>query len=354
MPELNNRSAPDSSLPQGALVHRADRRADVPVVTIIDYSEASFQEKQVTSVEECFPFRDTKSVSWINIDGMQDVGFIERLGQHFGFHPLVVEDILDLSQRPKCEDMESYILIATKMFMIDDEESGIKSEQVSLVLGENFVVSFQESRGDVFNAIRERIRTGKGRVRKMGADYLAYSLVDAVVDNYFVVMEQLGDAVEEMETEVLTNPSVGTLTAIHGLKRDMTYLRKSVWPLREVLSALMRSESDLIQETTNVFLRDVYDHTIQVIDTLEILRDVLSDLVDVYLSSITNRTNEIMKVLTVFMSVCMPMTVVTGIYGMNFQFLPEIHWRWGYYFALGLLAAISITLSVYFKRKKWF
>lgn len=251
------------------------------------------------------------------------------------------------------EDYTNYLFVVIKMLQYVEEDNEIKGEQVSLILGSNWVVSVQETEGDVFDPIRERLRTDKGRIRKMGADYLVYSLMDAIVDNYFAVLEKVGETIEEIEDAVIANPSPETLQVIHDLKRQMILLRKSVWPLREVISRLERWESQLINESTNVFLRDLYDHTIQVIDAIETFRDMLSGMLDIYMSSVSNRMNEVMKVLTIIATIFLPLTLVAGIYGMNFRIMPELQWDWGYPFSLLIMFAIAMVMLVYFRRKKW-
>jgi len=278
----------------------------------------------------------------------------EKLGKYFEVHPLVLEDIVNTGQRPKMEDFENYLFIVLKMFHYDEEADEIKTEQVSLVLGSNFVISFQEREGDVFHPIRERIRNAKGRIRKMAPDYLAYSLLDAIVDSYFIIMEKLGEEIENTEEKLVTNPTPATLQTIHNLKREMIFLRKSVWPLREVISALERGGSSLIQESTHIYLRDVYDHTIQVIDTIESFRDMVSGMLDIYLSSISNRMNEVMTVLTIIATIFIPLTFIAGIYGMNFEYMPELKWHWFYPKAFWLtIIVIAGFMAFYFKRKKW-
>jgi magnesium transporter len=239
------------------------------------------------------------------------------------------------------------------MLYYDDITNEINSEQVSIIFGQNFVISFQEKEGDVFNPIREMIRTGKGRIRKMGADYLAYSLIDAIVDSYFIILEKLGENIEDIEDTMIANPTPETLQAIHRLKRKMILLRKSVWPLREVVSAIERSDSSLIQKPTRIYLKDVYDHTIQVIDTVETFRDVLSGMLDVYLSSISNKMNEIMKVLTIIATIFIPLTFIAGVYGMNFEYMPELKWQWGYPVIWFVMLIIGISMLAYFRKKKW-
>jgi len=337
----------------GELVHVGEKKVDEVKVSVIDYDDKNFQEKIIANIEEVLPFKDTPTVTWININGLHDVDFIEKIGNNFEMHPLTLEDIVNTGQRPKYEDFDQYIFVTLKILMFDEEKKEIISEQVSLVFGANFVISFQEIEGDVFNPIRERIRNAKGRIRKMGPDYLAYSLLDAVVDNYFYILEKFGEKIEGMEEDLVANPTPQTLQAIHDLKRDAIFLRKSVWPLREVAGGLERSESILIKKETHIFLRDVYDHTIQVIDTIETFRDMVSGMLDIYLSSVSNRMNEVMKVLTIFAAIFIPLTFMAGVYGMNFEFMPELKWKWGYFALLGLMAVVGFGMLFHFRRKKW-
>jgi len=340
-------------LPPGTAVFVGEQRTEKVKISFIDYDEAQFQEKEVEAVEKCFPFKDTPTVTWINIDGIHEVEIIEKIGNHFNLHPLVLEDILHTQQRPKMEEFEHYLYIVIRMLYYDEQEKDIKGEQVSLIVGENYVISFQEREGDIFESIRDRIRNGKGRVRKMGADYLAYSLLDAVVDNYFIILEKVGERLEELEDKVVSDPRPETLHEIHILKREMIFLRKSVWPLREVVNNLERGESSLIQGKTQVYLRDVYDHTIQVIDTVETYRDMLSGMHDTYLSSISNRMNEIMKVLTIIATIFIPLTFIAGVYGMNFKFMPELEWRWAYFVVWSVIIVVAVVMLIFFRRKKW-
>jgi magnesium transporter len=342
-----------TGLPPGVLIHIGEKKAEKVSINILDYDEVHFEEKAVKTIEECFPFKDKPTTTWINIDGLHQVEIVEKIGKNFDFHPLLLEDILNTEQRPKIEDFETYIYIVLKMLDHEDKTNEINSEQISIIFGHNFVISFQETEGDVFNPIRERIRTGKGRIRKMGSDYLAYSLIDAIVDNYFLILEKLGENIEDVEETMISNPTSETLHAIHRLKRKMISLRKSVWPLREVVSALERSDSSLIQASTRIYLKDVYDHTIQVIDTVETYRDMLSGMLDVYLSSISNKMNEIMKVLTIIATIFIPLTFVAGVYGMNFEFMPELKWEWGYPAIWVVMLTIGISMLFYFRKKKW-
>lgn len=342
-----------AGLPPGTLVHIGERKAEEVKITIMDYDQTAFQEKEVQTIEECFPFKETPTVTWINIDGLHQVDIIEKIGSHFGIHPLIQEDILHTGQRPKMEDFDTYILVILNMLHYDEEASTIKTEQISIILGPNFVISFQEMEGDVFNPLRERIRTAKGRIRRMGVDYLAYSIIDSVVDHYFILLEKCGEQIELLEEELALNPQPETLQAIHNLKQEIIFLRKSVWPLREVISGLERVESSLIHDNISMYLRDLYDHTIQVIDSVETYQDILSGMIDLYLSSVSNKMNEVMKVLTIFASIFIPLTFMAGVYGMNFEFMPELKVWWAYPALWGAMITVAVSLLTFFKRKKW-
>jgi len=354
MPRLfMKRTKQTVGLTPGTLVHVGEKKIEKVRIRIIDYDETQLEEKEAKKVEECFPFKDKPTVTWINIDGLHDLEVIEKIGKQFGLHPLVLEDIVNTGQRPKLEDLGNHIFVVLKMLYYDKEKNELEAEQVSLIFGENFVISFQERVGDIFEPLRERIRKSKGRVRKAGPDYLAYALIDSIVDNYFVILEHLGEKIEDTEQELATDPDVATLQTIRAFKKEMIFLRKSVWPVREVVNSLERGESPLINESTGIYLRDVYDHTIQIIDTVESYRDMLSGMLDVYLSIISNKMNEVMKVLTIFAAIFIPLTFVAGVYGMNFSFMPELGWQWGYFGVLLVMAAIGAALIVYFRRKRW-
>ncbi len=342
-----------AGLPPGTLVHVGEKKVESVRISYMDYDEQSFQEKQIPDIEECLKLKDTPTVSWINIDGLHDIELLEKLGKGFELHPLVLEDILNTGQRPKFEDHEKHIFIVLKMLSFNQESQSVEAEQVSLVLGPNYVISFQERIGDVFEPIRERIRNTKGRIRKMGPDYLCYSLLDAIVDNYFVILERFGEKIESMEEEVIGDPSERTVQQIHSLKREMIFMRKSIWPLRELIGGIQKSESSLINETTDIYMRDVYDHTIQIIDTIESFRDMVSGMLDIYLSSLSNKMNAVMKVLTIIATLFIPLTFVAGIYGMNFKYMPELEWRWSYPIVWLIMITIAIIMVCYFKRKKW-
>ena len=348
-----------AGLPPGTPVHVGERVAETVKITIIDYDRDSIEEKELASIEECFPYKDRPTTKWINIYGLHEVSLIEKLGSCFDIHPLTQEDVLNTEQRPKADIFDDYIYIVLRMHSYDSGKRQLLSEQMSIIFGHKFVLTFQEREGDVFDPVRARLRANKGRIRKAESDYLAYSLVDAVVDNYFKVLEGIGGEIEDMEEQVVAKPVPATLRKIHDLKRESIYLRKSLWPLRELISALERDETPLIRKTTRIYLRDIYDHTIQVIDTVETYRDIIAGMLDVYLSSISNRMNEIMKVLTIFAALFIPLTLIAGIYGMNFNTeksplnMPELNWYFGYPMALGLMIIVAIVMLGYFKRKNW-
>ncbi|WP_367343903.1 magnesium/cobalt transporter CorA [Methanomethylovorans sp.] len=346
-------------LPPGTIVHVGDKWTGSVKITVIDYDKDHCQVQKISDVEEVFPFRDSPTVTWINIDGIHDVTIIDRLGKYFNIHPLVLEDILHTTQRPKIEEFEDYIYIVLRMLYhsdtTDEQDDGPKiiSEQISLLLGRNFVISFQEVGGDIFDPVLIRLKGSKGRIREMGTDYLAYSLIDSIVDNYFVVLEKLGERIETLEDELLDRPTPDTLEELHVLRNEMIFLRKSVWPLREVSNNLLRSESDLITRPTQIYIKDIYDHTIQVIDTIETYRDMLSGMLDIYLSSINNKMNEVMKVLTIIATIFIPLTFLAGVYGMNFEYMPELSWKWGYPVLWCIMSVMAISMFFYFRKKKW-
>ncbi len=340
-------------LPPGTLVYDGEEQAGKTRVTVIDYDKERLEEKVVEDIEESFPFRDSSSVTWINVDGLRDVKLIESLGNHFGFHTLVLEDILSTGQRPKFEEFEDHLFIVLRMLDYSDEDNEITTEQVSLLVGKNYVISFQEHEGDLFGPVRERLRNRKGRITKQGADYLAYSLIDIIVDNYFNMLEKTGDRLETMEDLVIEKPEPETLQQIRAIKREMIFLRRSAWPLREVISNLERAEPGIIHKSTKIYLRDVYDHIIQVVDTIETMRDMISGLQDVYMSSVSNSMNEVMKVLTIIATIFIPLTFIAGIYGMNFEHMPELKYPWAYPAVWGVMAIAAVLMVVFFRKKKW-
>lgn len=355
MAKLIKKRSEKTGLPPGTFIHIGEKKTEKVRISFVDYDEMQIREKEVVSVEECIPFKDKNrsAVTWINVDGLHQVEIVENLCKCFEVHHLTTEDILNTDHRPKIEEFEGYLCLVLKVFRYNSKENVLITEQVSLILGPNFVISFQENTGDVFGMIREQLRAGKGRIRKMGADYLAYCLIDIIVDKYFLVLETIGEEIELLEEKLVVYPTPKVLHTIYTLKRDMLLLRKSIWPLREMINKLERGESVLVKESTTIYLKDVYDHTIHVIDTLETFREVVSGMLEIYLSSISNRMTAVMKVLTMIATIFMPLTFIAGIYGMNFRFIPELQWRWGYPAVLLIMATVGVSMAIFFRRKKW-
>lgn len=353
MPRFIKKRSRKSGLPPGSLVHIGEKKTDRTNISVMDYDDREIRERETEDIEECFMFRDSPAVTWINVEGIHDTSILEKLGDCYGFHPLVLEDILNTDQRPKMEDYTGYLFIVLKRLSSNGSSDGIASEQISFILGPSYVLSFQEGpAGDAFGPTRDRIRKKGTRLRKMGADYLVYSLMDAVVDNYFTVLETMGEKVEVLEEKLVTAPTDETLREIQYMKRELIFLRKSVWPLREVVGSMVRG-APLISETTRIYLRDVYDHTIHVIDTIETFRDMISGMLDIYLSSVSNRMNAVMKVLTIIATIFMPLTFIAGVYGMNFKYMPELYWRYSYLCFWLVNIIIAGAMLTFFRRKKW-
>ncbi|AKB19956.1 magnesium/cobalt transporter CorA [Methanosarcina sp. WWM596] len=341
-------------LAPGTLVYVGEKKAERIVISLCAYNSEELIEKELQTVGECLTFKDKPGMNlWVNVDGLDQIEVIEKLGSYFNIHPLTLEDVLNTGQRPKMEDYDSYIYTVLKMILLDEEREEIIMDQVSIILGSNYILSFQEREGDVFDPVRDRLKNPASRLRKNGVDHLAYSLIDAIVDNYFLILEHFGEEIEDLEEKLIVNPTPETMRMIQKHKRDMIILRRSVWPLRELINSLQRAESGLIKESTQIYLRDIYDHTIQVIDSIEAFRDILSSMVDVYLSSLSNRMNDIMKILTIIATIFIPLTFVAGVYGMNFDYMPELRWHWGYPVVMLGMALIGISMFLYFKKKRW-
>jgi magnesium transporter len=359
MTPLIKRHSKKLGLKPGTLTFIGEQRAEQVKITVMDYDEENLTEKEVASVEECFEFRDSSTITWINISGIHEIPIIERLGEQFEIHPLVLEDILNTGQRPKLEETKEDFFIVLKMIYLKEGDTEFVSEQVSIIFGKNYVLSFQEREGDVFDFVRERIRKTVPRIRFMGADYLAYALIDAVVDHYFVALEHLGEQIEEMEDILISDPAPENLEQIHDMKRELIMMRKRIWPLREVVGGVDRSESKLIHDFSRPYIRDLYEHVIQVIDTVETFRDMVSGLIDMYLSSVSNKMNEVMKVLTIIATIFIPLGFLAGVYGMNFDpdasrfNMPELGFGYGYIMFWIIALLIGGGLFMFFKRKRW-
>lgn len=354
MGRLVRRAAKKPGTPPGTVVHTGPRRVEEVRVHALRFTADEVTEGDgFPDASTGRPDPSEEGVLWVNVDGLHDVALLERIGERMGFHPLVLEDIANVGQRPKVEDYGDHLFIVVHMLDIQDEPFRIHDEQVSFVVGRGFLFSFQEAPGDVFEVVRERIRAGKGRIRTRGADYLAYTLIDALVDSHFQILERLGEEAERLEAEVLEAPSEVTMARIHELKRELLVLRRSVWPLREMMAQLLRVEGTIVDESTRVFLRDVHDHSYQLMDTVEVLRDIASGMRDLYLSSLSHRTNEVMKVLTIMASIFIPLTLVAGIYGMNFEHMPELHVPWAYPAVLVGMLLVGLAMLWAFRRRGW-
>jgi len=353
MPKSFRRMARKVGMPPGSLVYTGEKVHLGAKISITRYNEQSIVERQVDAFAECQMAGDPGEVTWINVTGISKVTDLEKLGECFKIHPLVLEDILEVGQRPKVEDYDDYLYIVLNSILPVAEGEELVAEEISLVLGPHYLLSFYAGDDDIYAPVRERLLQGKGRIRKLGTDYLAYSLIDLVVDNYFVELEKFGDQVESLEDAVVANPAPQTLRDVHRFKNGMIMLRKSLWPLREVIARLERRESPLISENLGNYFRDVYDHTIIAIDTVETYRDILSGMLDIYLSSMSNRLNSIMKVLTIIATIFMPLTFITSLYGMNFKHMPELQWEYGYFMAIGVMVVIALSMLEYFRRKHW-
>lgn len=338
--------------PPGTLIHIGREVTSDIVITRCCYDESGYTEENYTSVEKFFHDKNNFALEWINFDGIHDVRMIESIGAHYGIDNLILEDIVNSNQRAKIEDYGEYVYLVLKMLTVNVKTGEIETEQVSIVFNSKIVFTFQEKQGDDFEPLRERIRKN-GRVRKMGTDYLAYCVIDLIADNYFVVLERIGERIERIEHEVLTSPDQATLKKIHELKRDILMIKKFVWPLRDVLGQMIRPENDYIHDSIVFNLRDAYDHTVEVMDTVEAYREFMSGLLDIYLSGASNKLNEVMKVLTLISTIFIPLTFIAGVYGMNFKYIPETEWHHGYFIILGVMFVIAIIMLVFFRKKRW-
>jgi magnesium transporter len=348
---INRQRSKKSFLPPGTVEADVSLQAQRVVITVLQFNESFIEEKVFYNLSDFKDISSTSYVTWINVDGIHDASVIEKIGSLYEIHPLTLEDIANTDQRPKFEDYENYVVVMMKMLYYDSE---LHNEQLSVVLKNNVVITFQENHGgDAFYPIRKRLKEAKGRVRKYGADYLCYALIDAVVDSYFNILEVIGDKIELMDEQLIAEPTPDTLQVLHSMKREMIFLRKSVWPVRDMVNSLERSETTLIQPSTDVYLRDVHDHVIRVIETVENYRDLINGMMDIYLSSLSNKMNEVMKVLTIISTLFIPVTFIVGVYGMNFDYMPELRSPYGYGATWLVMLVIMISLLYYFRRKKW-
>lgn len=338
----------------GSLIYVGDKTDEPVKISVLTYDEHQVRETAEVKVEDILQHKDESAATWINVSGIHNMGVIETLGKRFRLHPLLLEDIVNTQHRAKIDDYEDYLFIVLKMIFLEpDDAARLEYEHVCLILGRDYLISFQEREGDVFQTVRERIKKDKGRIRKAGAGYLAYALMDMVIDHYFLVLERLGDDIEILQQEALERPNKKTLAAIHAARHEVVHLRKSIWPLREMMSGLLRGESGLIEGHVLIYLQDVYDHVIQVIDTVETYRDLLANVLDSYMSSVSQKMNETMKVLTVMATLFIPLTFFAGVYGMNFTYMPELEWQYGYPVFWIFTLVIFVSMVIWFKTRKW-
>ncbi len=340
-------------LPPGTLVYVGEERTDPVRISTINYNETLFDENIVQTVEACLSYRNTETLLWIHSEGIHNADIIEEIGVHFGVNSLVLEDLMTSTQLPKIEVHDKYVFIILKSLGYINTSVDISKEQISLIIGEDFLISLQEQPGDLFASVKDRLRNNRGRIRQMGIDYLVCALIDIIVDNYFIILSQFNDRIEAVEEQAITNPTPEVLTEINTLRKKFLFLRRPILPLRDVLEEMLNAEIPFITQDTHLYFQDVYDHLSQVIHTLETLRIAVSDLFDTYTSAISHRMNEVMKVLTVVATFFIPLTFIAGIYGMNFKFMPELDSRWGYPVVLLVMLTISIGMFIYFKLKKW-
>lgn len=358
MIERNTKNGPLGSsdkagLPPGSLVHVGDGLVHDSKITVVDYNREAVNEHDIGHIDEILTFMDRKSVTWVNIEGLSDISVVEAVGRFFDIHPLVLEDILNTHQRPKFEEYDEHLYIVLKALTLETEGFKVQYEQVSILLMHDVIITFKEKRDNLFQPLRTRLQNTSSRIRTFGVDYLAYAMLDTIIDQNFLLLDSLDESVDEIEDELLDQPTAMTLAKIQKIKRELIFIRRAVSPLRDLLSAIIRTDSGLIQEKTHLYFRDVLDHVLRVTEAIESYRDILGSLLDIYISSVSNRMNEVMKVLTVFASIFIPLTFIVGIYGMNFDYMPELHWKWAYPTLWLLLVAIPAGLIVFFKKRKW-
>lgn len=354
MLKLFKKQSDKIGVPPGTPVLIGEKKMPSVQIGVIEYNKKEAAEIKIDAIPKLKQYVKSGNVSWINVNGIHDVETIKSIGEMFEMHPLVLEDIVNTNQRAKAEDYEDYVFIVLKMLTFNEAKRDIDVEQVSILLTRHAVVTFQEREGDVFEGVRKRIMGAGGRIRAMDADYLAYSLIDAVVDNYFVVLEKIGDMVESVENQLDKYEEKNFIRKLHRMKNMLILLRKSVWPLRELISGLEKHSLKIISKEVRLYLRDIYDHTIQVIDTLETYKDLLASIRDTYMTSLSNRMNNVMKVLTVIATIFIPLTFIAGVYGMNFKYMPELGWEFSYPIVWGVMAVIAGGMLLFFKKKRWF
>ncbi len=337
----------------GAVEYIGKPREGKIKIDLLEYDESTVKETEIGSLKNLKDHLNSPMKKWIRVTGVHDAKLLGEIGEIFKINAIDIEDIANTTQRPGIEERENYIFLEFVLLQLDPQTHDVINEQVAIILGRDYVITFHETSPDVFKSLYNRILTSKGNIRKLHSDYLVFALTDIIIDQYFLLLEDIGETVEDIEDELVTSPSGSNQEAIYKLKRRLIYVKKTIWPAREVLSSLQRSDHVLIDDSTRIYFRNIYDHTVQVIETLESLRDIMAGMMDLYLSSVSNRMNEIMKVLTVFASIFIPLTFLAGVYGMNFKNFPELEWKYGYFTFWGICVVASIAMLLYFRRKKW-
>jgi len=353
MSESLSSASKKAGLPPGSLVHVGEVMETEVCITIVDYNKEVIEEQTVESVEQILQCREKDTVTWVNIEGLGNVELIGAIGEAFNIHPLVLEDILNTHQRPKLEEYDDYSYCVLKGISLAKNGFSVEYEQISILILNDFVFTFKEKQDELFEPVRRRLRSSKGHFRSQGADYLAYVILDTIVDSYFTLQDSLDDIIDSIEEELLTEPTKVTMATIQRLKHELIIIRRSISPLREMLNAILRSESPLIEEKTLIYFRDIFDHVLRISESIESSRDMVAGLLDIYMTTISNKMNEIMIFLTVFASIFIPLTFIAGIYGMNFEYMPELKWKWAYPALWVAFIAIPVILLGYFKKKKW-
>tara|TARA_R110002073_G_scaffold313359_1_gene485210 strand:- start:1227 stop:2339 length:1113 start_codon:yes stop_codon:yes gene_type:complete len=349
-----NSPADKSGLPPGSLVHIGEKYETECKISVTQYNADKLLHHDIASVSELKQFLDSELITWVNIDGLHDISIVESIGQELSIHPLVLEDILSTHQRPKLEEYDDYFYLAIKSIHVDyKSDFNLQYEQISILLMSNYIITFQEKADDTFNSIHNRLHNQKSHLRRSGSDYLAYVMLDTIVDEYFVVEDRLDEIIDPLEDNLLSHPSVEILRIIQQIRRELIIMKRSISPLRELLTKIQRADTALLQEKTLRYYDDVYDHVLRITESLESYRERIAAMQDIYLSSISNKMNETMKILTIFASIFIPLTFVAGIYGMNFEYMPELKWRWAYPALWIIFITISIGSLIYFKKKKW-
>jgi len=353
-PKIKRRTSSKIGLPPGSIVYLGEKRVEKVTIKVTEYDEANAETYEIKSVEEIDPFTDTPQVTWVSVCGLHETDFLKQIGEKFKVHPLVLEDILNPDTRPKIEVTDDYLFIVMKLVLFNPEQKILETEQVSFILGRSFLFSFSERTDDIFNPVKERISSQLGKIRKRGSDYLLYALMDVVVDNYFLALEKTEERIELLDDEVINRPDQSQIQSIYNLRNLLLMMRKSIWPSREIVNQLIKDDSDLLDESIEPYLRDLYDHTIHITETIEQQREITNSLMEIYLSMMSNKMNEVMKVLTIIATIFIPLTFIVGIYGMNFSNMPEMEWPWAYLAVWGVMIAVVIGMIFYFRKKDWF